>query len=176
MMIDFDIYKISCNLSEPLLKEAQSWKKSHSDAPLASVLMEHLLIPTKEGKSSGVEINLTFVKSVSTTQILEAFYESFKDCDPITYTKFLDILQSAIGSDGMKPGKVIEFHWLHGGGLLVAIDGEYKGYFDDNTIEKRLLEIYIDPHRTVSPEFVNDLLHHLEHNPHGHFIGIYHPH
>ncbi len=160
-MIDFDIYSISTLLSPSLLKEAQLWY-NHDDvqkSSLASVLIDKLS-NTKE-ETSGLTLSIKFVKSVSTATMIQALQDSFIGCNPEAVKKMLQSLTDSIGPKGLFPGDIIEYHWLNGGGVLMSVRGEFKSTFFDPEIERRLLEVYIDPSRTVSPELYSDIVKHL---------------
>jgi len=161
LMLDLDIYNVKVSLSAPLLKEARSWKNEHEkDTSLHSVVFDKL-IHTRNDDESGISVNLNFVRGVTTHQVVEAFNESFVGCDPTSTTLFKDTLRSSVGTTGVSAGDHIEFYWLNGGGLVISVKGQVKGTIFNKEIEKRLLEVYIDPSRTVSPTLCSNLLNNL---------------
>jgi hypothetical protein len=115
----------------------------------------------EKSKDVGMSVNLNFLKSVTTNQIIEAFNGSFQGCNQKQATEFLNIFRTAIGTKGLFNGETIEFWWLRSGGLLILINGEVKTFFLGDEIEKRLIEAYVDPKRTVSPGLCVDVISNL---------------
>lgn len=163
LMLDLDIYNVKVSFSAPLLKEAKSWKnkdEKDTSTSLHSVVFDKL-IHTRNDDESGISVNLNFVRGVTTTQVVEAFNESFVGCDPASTKLFKDTLRNSVGTTGVSSGDHIEFYWLNGGGLVISVKGQVKGTIFNKEIEKRLLEVYIDPSRTVSPSLCSNLLQNL---------------
>ena len=155
-MIDFDIYALDANLSPLLVQEAKNWKaRGDSEGTLADALYRKL--QTTKEPAVGVSMTLNFVKSVTTSQVVEAFNDAFSTCDPALTKQFKDTLHLAVGDHGMKVGEVVEFTWLTGGGLVISSRGKTEGVFFGVDIEKRLLEVYLDPKISVSPSLLKSI-------------------
>ena len=158
VMIDVHVYSIDLSLGKDALKDAKAWS-ANSDKTLVATVFDN--VQQKQDGHSAIAINLKFLRVVSTTQIVEAFNDSFKGLDTALTNKFKDQLREAVGPNGFATGNTLEFFWLNGGGLVISVQGDIKGIFFGKEIEKRLLEVYIDSQRTVSPELVTSLTGHL---------------
>ena len=102
-----------------------------------------------------------FVRDVSTAQAVDAFKDAFKGCNTEGIAKFGAVMTDAIGGGGCKVGEEVTFYWVEGGGLYIDKAGTKPYMVKDPEIEKRLIDVYLDPARTVSPDLVksfNDFL------------------
>ncbi len=96
------------------------------------------------------------MRTVSAQQVVDAFDAAFVGCNPEGVANFKNKLKDVIGTSGMKNGEEITFFWRSSGGLVITRDGSTAaGVVQDSEIEKRLLEVYLDPSRTVSKELVD---------------------
>ena len=153
LFVDVDIYLVGLSLSKAYTEKAKKWIVDETS--LSEILFAEDSVKTAD--HSNIAVNLKFVRSVTTHQIVEAFNDSFRDCNPISVQHFKTALNLSLGADGMKQGEEVIFVWHNGGGLSIVVNGATKEFISDREIEKRLLEVYIDPKRTVSPELVKCL-------------------
>jgi len=159
-VVEVDVYLIALSLSDDALQGGKM-------ALFCGNKLTEALLGTKNSTQDSslaprVSTRLKFVRQVTTAQVVEAFNEAFQGCNAEAVSNFKTILSSSIGSNGMKVGEEITFYWLKTGGLLFEKDGETSEVINDPEIEKRLLEVYVDPSRTVSPELVNSFKKYLE--------------
>ncbi len=154
------------NLSTSALTMGKDWSKSENKTTSLS-----LQLPTKTKKATtphnDVRIGLTlrFVRSVTKTQFLDAFNEAFAGCNPTNVETFKKSLGKVIDDSGVKQGEEVYFYWLDNGDFTVSRNGVMGDTFNINEINHRLLEVYIDPKRTVCPELsksIHDFLKSVE--------------
>ena len=66
-----------------------------------------------------------------------------------------EAMMEVIGSQGMKQGEEFQWYWYGPEkGLACAKNGVYKEIPTTKELEETLLEIYVDPKKTVSPDLV----------------------
>lgn len=157
-IVDVDVYEVGLCLSKENLVKGQ--KAIQSGESLANALYKNgKILPDKIAE---IAIPLKFVRYVSTTQIVEAFNDSFVGCSQDGIDLFKDALRSIVGKAGLALGQEMTFYWLRGGGLVIAKDGEIAEVIYYPELEKRLLEVYIDPNRSVSPDLINCISAHIQ--------------
>lgn len=159
-VVEVDVYLVGLAMTLEAQKSAKTGLTSglkFSDILLAKndFVKNNISVPK-------VSTTLKFVRNVTTTQVVEAFNDAFKGCNPSSVTNFKSVLKSCIGENGMKAGESITFFWLKDGGLVFEKDGELSTPIRDIELEGRLLDVYIDSGKTVSPELVASFESHLE--------------
>lgn len=152
MLFEVDIYQVGLRLSSEslsLAKAAILKNEKFSDAFIDSVLNTSVndIIPW-------VSVPLKFVRTVSTNQVIEAFNEAFVGCDKAGIEQFKTALRESIGLHGVTAGEEIIYYWLKGGGLIIVKNGVAGSIMKNKEIEKRLLDVYVDPKLSVSPDLV----------------------
>ncbi len=157
-VVEVDVYMTGLGLSKSAVKNAQAWKKaSNQSSSLADVVVN-----TIENNGNPIAyVPLRFVRDVTTSQIVEAFNDAFKGIDPNEIAIFKVSLGKTVGSDGMKTGETVNFFWMDGGGLMITKDGKPPQTLRSDVLEKRLLEVYVDPKICVSRELVASIDSHL---------------
>jgi hypothetical protein len=157
-IVEVDIYKVGFCLSAEALKKGK-------EAIISGQKISDLVL--EESKSSSADyipalsVPLIFVRSVSTNMVVDAFNDAFAGCDPAAVTQFKTVLRDSIGAGGMNVGDEITYYWLKGGGIVIAKNGVAGGMMRNKEIEKRLLDVYVDPSRTVSPDLVKSIQSHI---------------
>ena len=154
-VVNVDVYETSLNVSKPLLDSAKLWK-STDPITLATVFFDTSL-RSNLGLSNAA-ISLRFVRSVTTSQVVEAFNDAFVGLDAAEVARFKEQLSATVGSSGLKPGESVTFFWIGGGGLAITKNGQLNSVFDSQAVERRLFEVYIDPKRAVSPELLDNVV------------------
>lgn len=96
---------------------------------------------------------LRFVRPVSNDQIVKAFDESLGGIDKQVLTDFRCALSKAT-SNGLKKGDELCFHFPKHGGIVVSSGNYISSGIESEELAKRLLEVYIDDHRTVSKDLL----------------------
>lgn len=96
-------------------------------------------------------VTMHFVREVTTAQAVDAFKDAFKGCNQDGINRFGTIMTDAIGANGCKVGEEVTFYWMEGGGLHIDKAGTKAYVVHDKEIERRLVDVYLDPARTVSP-------------------------
>ena len=160
--LEVDVYLTGFSLSTSALQRARIWQQVERES--GSVTLADAINGFNDAKSNGSSkssISLKFVRNVTTAQIVEAFNDSFKDLDPVEVSKFKEALQKSVGENGMKNGEIVAFFWLNGGGLCISINDSIREMIVSPTLEKRLLEVYVDPTRRVSPLLLQSILDNL---------------
>lgn len=155
-IVEVDVYLIGLNLTPDALSRSKAALIKNSN------IAEAMLNSTTKGNFPEVAMNLNFVRSVSTQQVVDAFDEAFVGCNPESVMKFKTSLKDVIGQHGMKNGERISFFWKADGGLLIAKDhGAIGTVIQDREIELRLLEVYVNPSRTVSKQLTTSIAENL---------------
>lgn len=150
--LEVDVYLTGFSLSNTAAQRARVWQKTEREGGV--VTLADAINGFNDGKANGTAkslISLKFVRNVTTSQIVEAFNDSFKDLDPAEVAKFKAALTKSVGEHGMKNGEVVGFFWMNGGGLCISVNDSIREIIFSSTLEKRLLEVYVDPTRRVSP-------------------------
>jgi hypothetical protein len=154
-IVEVDVYQTALNLSESALTASQTCMKQGADK---CVLADDLFKSIKAASKPNAEatVTLRFVRNVTKAQVVDAFNEAFAGLDVNEIAGFKSELARNVGDDGCKVGEEIVFNWIGGGGLAITRGGEQAGgsCYRSEGIEKRLLEVYVDKKRTVSPELV----------------------
>lgn len=160
-IVEVDVYQIGLSISDRILKKSKSDGINNlvlsNDSP--STISDFVINSNSKDKNvCKASISLKFVRTVSQKQILDAFHESFIGCDPIHIAKFNEVIGAVMGTE-MKSGQEVIFHWMEGGGLVFMKDGVVveNSCFSNPEIERRLLEVYVDPRRAVSPELITSI-------------------
>jgi len=154
-IVDVDVYQVGLNLSPIALAKAKAWKTiGNFKYSLVEMILQ--IPPRKmfgDVEETSVSIILRFVRPVSKDQIVAAFDEALVGLDKQVLADFKDALSKAT-SGGLKKGDEICFHWPKHGGLIVS-SGDYISHgIESDELAKRLLEVYIDDHRTVSKDLL----------------------
>jgi hypothetical protein len=159
-VVEVDVYQIGLSLSSKSLEKAKAWVSKLKAAEQQSLgsLADVILAGASSLPGTRVAINKHFVRAVSTKTVVEAFNDAFKGCDAGEVRRFKEALGGALGETGVAEGDEVTYYWLNGGGLLLAVNGQLKSAIRSDVIEKRLLEVFVEEKRTVSPELVKSLL------------------
>eukprot|EP01041_Mallomonas_annulata_P014525 gene14525-30917_t len=164
LFIDVDIYLVGVGLSPSAFRDTRAWKNSNKSSSLVGTLMPSTAedVAKKGTNLPKILITLRFVRDVSMKQIVQAFVDAFNECNKKDSDAFTTALVEAMGDSGMKAGEELSYCWLEKGGLILARNGEQKNTISNPIIEKHLLEVYLDPKRTVSPELLQCLEAHID--------------
>jgi hypothetical protein len=161
-VVEVDVYVVGLYLSQGAVKAAKDVKAK--DAELGS-LPEELakLSRTQKDGSPVVATQLTFVRDVGQSSIVEAFNDAFAGCDKAAVDSFKKAFAEAVGSAGMKKGESFTFMWAGaGGGLALQKNGAVSIVVNNANIENKLLEVYLSPSKTVSPELCACIKQHIQ--------------
>lgn len=155
-IVEVDVYQTALNLSANALAASQNCMKQGADkCMLADDLSRSIKMPSNKPNAEAT-VTLKFVRNVTKPQVVDAFNEAFAGLEASEIAGFKNELARNVGEDGCKVGEEIVFQWIGGGGLAITRGGEQAGgsCYRSDGIEKRLLEVYVDKKRTVSPELV----------------------
>lgn len=146
------VYADKATAERVALKLKQS---AQSEVNLADALYE-------ETKRSSVTVLLRFYRNVSNEQFINAIVQAFEGVPAEATASFRAYLQEVVG-DGLSKDDVLEISWLKGGGLSMA-KNQAKGlcFPKKDEVERRLMQVYLDPARTVSQEVVQTTLANLK--------------
>lgn len=172
-IVEVDVYLIGINLSPSMVDKGKEWSLTENNSKsLSDALLEKKPLEFGNKKKTihpkhDVKIGLTlrFVRSVTKSQFLDAFNEAFVGCKPANIVTFKNSLGKIVDESGVKSGEEIHFYWLDNGDFTVSRNGIMGDTFNLEEINHRLLEVYIDPRRTVSPELsksIHDFLKNTE--------------
>ena len=158
-IVDVDVYLVGISLADDTLKIAKQWNSNGGGKSLVdSIFDSYHLLSSKPSKVT-LSATLRFCRGATTAQFLNAFEDAFKGCDQVAVEDFKTVFSELITA-GIKEKDEFVFYWLDNGDVVVSMNGQIGNVLPHKELNKRLLEVYIDPKRTVSPE----LLHSLEHN------------
>lgn len=140
-IMEVDVYQAAVNLSP----EAQViLKKSLSD-PNASI--SDAIIAINSGCKAAV--TLRFVRDVEKNKIVEAFNDNFSELNQNDVKAFKEALGSSIGATGLKKNDELVFFWTSDGIIITknnVVGNKFRSASGD-AVERRLLEVYLDPVR-----------------------------
>lgn len=158
-VVDVDVYLIGISMADDTLKVAKQWMSRGDGKSLVdSIFNSYNLLSSSPSKVT-LSATLRFCRGATTAQFLNAFEEALKGCDQVAVEDFKKGFSELI-TTGIKEKDEFVLYWLDNGDVLVSMNGQTGSVLSNKGLNKRLLEVYIDPKRTVSPE----LLHSLEHN------------
>ena len=163
-VVEVDVYVVGLYLSQGAVKAAKDVKAK--DAELGSLPEELAKLSRATGgqaSSPVVATQLTFVRDVGQSSIVEAFNDAFAGCDKAAVDSFKKAFAEAVGSAGMKKGESFSFMWAGaGGGLALQKNGVVSIVANNASIESKLLEVYLSPTKTVSPELCACVKQHIQ--------------
>jgi Chalcone isomerase-like len=158
---EVDVYLAGLYLSTEALLMAKNWKKSQS----ADVLSDVVIRPDRAGKNpdeATAAVTLRFVRGVSKTQVVDAFNDAFKGCDKEAVEDFRAALAGALPDAGLKVGQEFTFVWAKNGHLKVLKEAYVSKSVTSTEVSKRLLDVYVNPAKTVSKELVESTKENLD--------------
>ena len=160
---EVDVYNAGLYLSDAALKVAKDSKTKDPELEsLPTALGDYLVQSGQKSPQGELATRLVFVRDVGQSSIVEAFNDAFKGCDTVVVDKFKKAYGEAVGVDGMKKGESCTFIWLNGsGGLVVEKNGVVTPLATSAELEKRLLQVYLQPKQAVSPELVKCIKDHV---------------
>jgi len=161
-IVEVDVYQIGISLSSAVLSNGKRWAAAGKEIPsLSDALLDNSQYfdkitnkKTQGNYKNEIKICLTlhFKRAITKSQFLDAFNEAFAGCNPISVDIFKKSLGKIVDESGVKQDEEIFFYWLDNGDFTVSRNGVIGDTFNIDEINHRLLEVYIDPKRTVSPE------------------------
>ncbi|CAM6003540.1 unnamed protein product [Sphagnum balticum] len=115
---------------------------------------------------SGIAVNLKFTKTVTASQIVNAFLPSFAGIDAESLNNFNETLRGYFALNGQAftgvvVGDTITFYFMNGGGVLVYVRDMLKGLYSCRLIEQRLLALYSDKKRCITSKLYDDIVKYL---------------
>lgn len=148
---EVDVYLIGINLSERSLKRAKEWNATKKTE---CTLVDYLFpVPGKKQAADVVaSATLRFCRQITKDQFLTAFDEAFKGCSPEAIADFRVVMGKVIASGLVTKSDELVLYWLDNGEIAFALNGVFGDRLTSFALNKRLLEVYIDPTRTVSKE------------------------
>lgn len=132
------------------MDRAIEWAKSDrkSRASLTSIILQN---PSSKD-SLLASILLKPIRDVTTEQFSSALTDAFVGVDPEKFQTFISLIKKTLGSKGMSPTDLVVFHFMKNGDLVLEKNGVQLGSLNLNEISRRLMDVYIDPNRTVTPD------------------------
>lgn len=163
-VVDVDVYLIGLSLSSPAIDAMKTWKaEGKLSIPLAEVILNDQMPLIPESKETIVSVKLRFVRSVSQTQMIQAFEDALRGCEAASIAEFRAGLLSIIDKDrGLQAGDVLRFDWPKQGGILLTSGNQQDSRIKDQGLAQRLLEVYVDDTRTVSKDLVKCMMDNID--------------
>lgn len=156
--MEVDVYLIGLSLSPAALGSAKLWKSQGKfcDSLAKALLQKQTPKIFGDVDQTHVSVTLKFMRSVSKTQMIQAFDDALLGCDKDALADFNLALNECIDKEkGLQKGDVLTFHWPKGGGLVVSSSRHISSGIENLGLAERLLEVYVDDSRTVSTDLVN---------------------
>ncbi|KAJ1439157.1 hypothetical protein B484DRAFT_415978 [Ochromonadaceae sp. CCMP2298] len=151
-VVEVDIYMIGISLSDQTVKSAKEWAASEKKCSLADYIFPSAPSNTDKGPSDvKIAATLRFARGVTRQQFIDAFDEAFKGLPKEMIDDWKSQMQRSITANVEKDDEII-FYWLDNGEVLFTKNGVVGQSLKYNILNKRLLEVYIDPARAVSKE------------------------
>lgn len=154
---EVDVYLCGLNLSPVALKNVQALPKDALAAELAGAILKRNSSKVAEKNPFRASVTLRFVRSVGKDKVVDAFNDAFKGCSSEAVSAFTAALGTAVGKDGMTVGDTLIFYWNENGGLTLAKNGVVCDSLQSPEVEQRLLQVYVDPTRAISQEFLKSI-------------------
>jgi hypothetical protein len=156
---EVDVYLVGINLSKSAQQSGKDWALNHkSDVSLVQHIMGNPT--TKLPAEVKVSATLRFQRDISKDQFLTAFEEAFKGCDADAIVDFKARIGKVIAAQGngaVTKKEELVLYFLDNGTVLFSLNGVFGEKLENVALNRRLLEIYIDPARTVSKELFTSL-------------------
>ena len=158
---EVDVYQIGINLSHNGVALAKEWESEQKGkVSLAAYLMRSC--KHKLATEVTVSATLRFCRQVTKDQFLNAFDEAFKGCSPDAVAEFRSTMGSAMSTGVVAKGDDVSLFWLDNGEMAFALNGVLGDRLTNRELNQRLLEVYIDPARTVSKELYTCIETHIK--------------
>lgn len=158
---EVDVYLVGINLSNKALKRAQEWNASRK----SEVTLVDYLTQDNAGKKIPTDVmisaTLRFCRTITRDQFLGAFDDSFKGCSPDAVASFKERVGKVMVSGSLTQKDEAGMFWLDNGDFIFSVNGELSERLTNPELNKRLLEVYLDPTRTVSKELYACLEKHI---------------
>lgn len=141
-------------LSEAAFKRAQTWK---SRAPNNIDSFSQVIARGDRTLSAACALN--FVREVGQQAFVDAFNEAFSDLrDREGVDKFKKALADCVGTSA-KTGDQVVFYWVGNDDIALSKNGSpaILCNLKSREVITRLLDVYVDPSRTVSKELVKSI-------------------
>eukprot|EP01031_Cornospumella_fuschlensis_P031273 gene31273-37793_t len=152
-VVAVDVYKVGLGLSSDTISRAIEWAKV--DGQKGS--LSPYILKANTTKAVRAAVILKFVRSVTNAQFIEAFRDSFSDCNPASFQAFETFMKAAFGNSGLNVDDEVGFYWLADGQLVITMNGKNFGAIAIAEVSERLLDVYVDPKRAVSPELLQSV-------------------
>ena len=158
---EVDVYLVGINLSNKALKRAQEWSATRKE----EITLVGYLTQDSAGKKVPTDVaisaTLRFCRTITREQFLGAFDDSFKGCSPDAVSTFKERVGKVMASGSLTQKDEAGMYWLDNGDFIFSVNGELSERLTNTELNKRLLEVYLDPTRTVSKELYTCLETHL---------------
>jgi hypothetical protein len=152
-LFEVDVYMTGLSLLEATLHDLQT---NQNLTPAKAVLASQVTNPNLNGQPVAF-VTCRFVRDVGLNSILDAFQETFIGLPSEDILEFRNQLGAAVGAHGVKKGDEVIFAWLHNGGMKILLNGVVGGQIKNHLVEERLIEVYVDQKRSVSPQLLQSL-------------------
>jgi hypothetical protein len=146
-VVEVDIYMIGISLSDQTIKSAKEWAASDNESSLA----DYIFPSGPSNTDVKIAATLRFARGVTRQQFIDAFDDAFKGLPKEMIDDWKAQMSTSITGNVEKDDEII-FYWLDNGEVLFTKNGKVGQSLKYNTLNKRLLEVYIDPARAVSKE------------------------
>lgn len=111
-----------------------------------------LLHPDPKPQPVKAAVILKPIRDISTAQFLSAIKDSFAGTNPEQFALFYALVEKVFGTNGITLTDQVVFYWMGNGDLVLVKNGTPEGSLRSNEIAHRLMDVYVDPKRSVAPE------------------------
>ena len=149
-----DVYQVGAYLSPSMIVKANEWKVQGKPIPFSDVIVPKEQVSGTKSATPKASITLKFVRDVGNQTICDAFKDAFAGCTPDAVKRFQDALNATIGASDIKKGEEIYFIWMETDEIVMAKNGVVVKSISDTELANRLVDVYFDPKRSVSPDLI----------------------
>lgn len=160
-LVELDIYRIGVVVPISSMGKVDAWAKNKTTAnqPLSNFLLTKHSVPIKSNDPNPIRLGLLlkFCRGVGKDLFVDAFRTAFKGIDNESFELFRIALENTMGSNGMQANEEMQFYFFENGDIILTKNGIIGGKINNHIVSQRLLDVYIDPSRSVSKELVDSL-------------------
>ena len=149
---EVDVYLVGISLSNKALAQAKDWHEHHKDK---CTLVSHLYNNTNKfafPSETAVSATLKLQRTIYKDQFITAFADALKGCSPDAITEFNTVMGKSIEQPSVTTADQLVLYWLDNGEFVFCFNGVFGDVLTNQEVNKRLLEVYLDPARTVCKE------------------------
>lgn len=154
----FDVYKVGFYCSPFTLLRVQDCIRNGNVASLCDVILDNNAgVGSRNGHGKPhIAMILRMVRDVEKETTLASFAEAFGGIPQEDIDRFRAELGRRVDDSGTLIGEEILFMWKQGGGLTITQRDESPTFYCAS-VERRLLQIYLDPVRCICKDLLQSV-------------------